>query len=107
MGPFIGLWAAQIVFGLIVLGTNPKRDDVSPKSQTYRSMAIWLGFVPCVGLMLLYQVFALIRYRGGIAYTDRQRGKLQATLETSFDTPNVRRTKDTPLQPPRAGQNKP
>lgn len=87
MGAFIGLWLAQIVFGGIVLFTNPKRDDLPDKAQTSRSLAIFAGLIPCVGFMLVLQIGWLIMYRIIAARETSMHRRFQQNLVTSFDTP--------------------
>jgi len=87
MGAFIGLWLAQIVFGGIVFATNPKREDLSSKAQTSRTLAIFAGLVPCVGFMLLMQIGWLIMYRVMAARETSIHQRFQKGLVTSFETP--------------------
>lgn len=106
MDVFIGLWIAQIAFGIIVAATNPKRDDVSNKAQTARKCAIYAGLVPCVGIMLICQIFYLIMYRVLASHEDRAQARLGSRLQTSFTpvTPNISRpSSSAPAAKPKAG----
>lgn len=84
MGTFIGLWIAQLVFGAVVYFTNPKRDDISDKTQSSRKLAIYAGLVPCVGFMLFLQVIWLVIYRIALAREQSLHNRFQAGLQTSF-----------------------
>ncbi len=100
MGPFIGIWIGQIVFGLLVAMFNPKRDDVSVKAQNARRSAIWAGFIPCVGFMLILQVFWLLYYRGAIRRAESVRGNFNA-IPDSFGSPGRGRSAPQPDQAPK------
>lgn len=99
MGAFIGLWLAQIVFGGIVLLTNPKREELSNKAQTSRTLAIFAGLVPCIGFMLLMQIGWLIMYRVIAARETSIHERFQKGLVTSFETPKSAGSSVTRAEP--------
>lgn len=90
MGAFIGLYVAQIVLALIILAAVPKREDLPAKINNGRDNAIKLGFVPCVGIMLFYQLVFLGLYFAAKGREDSKRTQLAGRLTaTSFDSPSV------------------
>jgi hypothetical protein len=95
VGAFIALWIAQLVFGAIVYVTNPKR-EASSKAQSARSLAIYGGLVPCVGLMLFLQVLWLVLYRVQLAREDSVHRRYQSRLADSFGAPPSRGLAEPP-----------
>lgn len=89
MGVFIGLWVAQIVVSGLIFAFVPKRPDLPEKVNSNRDAAIKMGFVPCVGIMLFYQLAWIAWYFFAGSREDRKRSALQGQLiTTGFETPS-------------------
>ncbi len=90
MGVFIGLWAAQIVLSGLIFAMVPKRDDLPEKVNSGRDNAIKFGFVPCVGIMLFYQLAFLGFYFVAKGRVDHKRAQLADRFTaTGFDSPSL------------------
>ena len=81
---WFGFWVVGIILSVIILATNPKRDDVGEKVQRYRTLAIVMGFVPCFGFSTLAQIIYIVMYRTKLAMAVSTHSKLGASLSTDF-----------------------
>jgi hypothetical protein len=90
MGVFIALYVAQIVVSGLIFAMVPKRNDLPEKVNAGRDNAIKFGFVPCVGIMLFYQVAFLGFYYLAKGRVDNKRAQLADRFTaTGFDSPSI------------------
>lgn len=97
----VTLYVLQLLFGVVVFFTNPKRDDVSDVAQRARNLAIWLGVVPCFGFALAAQVIYIVVYRIALTRSVNQDRALR-NGPTGFDNLG-----DDDPQPPRSPSTNP
>jgi hypothetical protein len=102
MGVFVGLYVAQLVVAFVILVAVPKRDDLPQKVNAGRDNAIKISLVPCVGIMLFYQVCFLGYYYVAKGRVDHKRSQLADRFgATSFDSPKPAVLgSQTPAAPP-------
>lgn len=79
-------WIGTAILSIVILVTNPKRNDVTDNVQKFRTLAVGAGFVPCAGLSLIAQLVYLGVYRAALARGDSRNRRLSSQLETSFGT---------------------
>lgn len=66
MPAFIALWAIQVLFSAWIFSQYKKDAGISENLERDRAAAITVGFIPCVGIMLAFQLFYFNRYKAGL-----------------------------------------